>query len=278
MKLKHIAVITLSALSFSVTLMAQDRGDKDPFVEGSESRKIPPAHQNEIEGGSMTVLFEMFSLPLQEAAQLIRSDKTDTQIYESLVKSSKQEAFVLMRGRSGDKFMTEAVHEHIYPTTYEPPELPETLGVQIVSAKVLKNEEEGVTEVNKPEVPETEKLSKAPSPELLSQIATPATPSAFETRNTGLMVEIEPIVRNDKKTVEVRIMPSFVHLLGTTTSGQGLAEAKMPHFETQRLKTAYTARVGRPYLLGTMNRSPFSKLEGADKIWFAMVTVKPVKQ
>jgi general secretion pathway protein D len=72
--------------------------------------------------------------------------------------------------RSGQKANIEIIREFIYPTEYEPPELPNTVGATGGIGGGVGGGGAGIFPV------------------------TPATPTAFETRNTGVMLEIEPTI------------------------------------------------------------------------------------
>lgn len=86
--------------------------------------------------------------------------------------------------KNGLKATVEITREFIYPTEFDPPQLPQ----------VSRN-------------------SSAPL------IATPTTPTAFETRKTGVELEVEPIISEDGRTVELTIMPSLTSFEGFVNYG-----------------------------------------------------------
>ncbi|BDS06231.1 hypothetical protein NT6N_12710 [Oceaniferula spumae] len=274
MKLKHITTTTLISLSFAASLMAQSKAD--PFVKSGKPQPAAVANKPVAEeAATHAILFEAFSLPLKDAAELMRSGNTDEQTYQSLVQKGKQEVLVVLRGTSGQKITNEAVREMIYPTEYEAPKVPTTLGVNI---SPMGNK--GVDKSGESSADQTENLSKAPSVKSLEGLKVPVTPSAFETRNVGVTVETEFLLAgNNDGTCDLIIAPEFINHIGESVAGQGVAETTMPVFETQRLQTNVTLNIGKPYLLGTMNRPPSSKLDGdlPNRVWFATVTVRPVK-
>src|SRR5690606_34434298 len=77
--------------------------------------------------------------------------------------------------RSGQKATIEVIREFIYPTEYEPPELPTSVGSSTVGGLGIGG---GLTGAGS--------TSSFP--------VTPATPTAFETKNTGVTLEIEPTI------------------------------------------------------------------------------------
>lgn len=52
-----------------------------------------------------------------------------------------------------------------------------------------------------------------------SQIATPTTPTAFEMRKTGVLVDVEPIISDDGRTVELTIAPELTDFEGFVNYG-----------------------------------------------------------
>ena len=181
-----------------------------------------------------------------------------------------QETLTVIRSRSGEKASSESITEFAYPTKFAPPELPNNVGVAIT------------TPVGKDQpipLADATKLKNAPSLDSLSGIKTPATPTRFETRNFGTIVEYQARLDAETNLVDLRISQELVTFSGYTKSGQGLSLTKMPEFETQSLFTAINAHVGQPFLLGTLNRPSISKLDpdSANKVFYAFVTVRLVK-
>ncbi|MEM9018811.1 MAG: type II and III secretion system protein, partial [Verrucomicrobiota bacterium] len=90
----------------------------------------------------------------------------------------------------------EQVREFIYPTEYDPPELPNEIGgfVDIGGTRFL-GEFSGIFP------------------------ATPATPTAFETRNLGAVIEVEPTVGADNLTIGLNIVADFSEFSGFINYG-----------------------------------------------------------
>lgn len=87
----------------------------------------------------------------------------------------------------------EQVREFIYPTEYDPPELPNQVGGVINGV---------LTTVDPDSIP-----------------VTPATPTAFETRSLGKIIEVEPTVSQDNQTVNVNITLDFSEFAGFINYG-----------------------------------------------------------
>ena len=261
MKIQSFIITSLAIAS----LNGQEK-PADPYRE----TKATPTVAEPSEAQNISICYETFSLPLAMAAKLQREQLSDSDLYTRIVtavekQTAHQETFTILRAKSGQKAISESISEQIYPTEYEPPELPNSLGVSIVPP--------AVKDVPTP-VPDTEKLKDAPDLKSFDGVKTPATPTAFQTRNTGLTFEIEPTLAETGKIMDLRIVPGHVALVGHTASGQGLSTVEMPVFENQRLNTASTLHINQPFLLGTINRPPNSKLDpdSANRVWFAFVT------
>ncbi len=206
---------------------------------------------------NLSIRFELFSMPTLEAAKMMRVSPSDIDTYNHLATEGRQEAVTVITGRSGAKISSESVSEHIYPTEYIPAKLPDTICIhhgkdQDGKKDDLKN---------------------------LAEIATPATARAFETRSLGLILQVEATLGSKWKWCDMRVRAEMVSHVGEIKYGNGLGTTTLPKFETQRISNASTCEIGKPRLLGTMSKPPFSeKGEGLqDRVWFAMMTVTLVK-
>jgi hypothetical protein len=270
--MKPNTCIVLAALLGFPVLSAQTpppAARQDPYV-------APPPAAGEAAAAeaprNLSLRVEDFSLDLATAAELVRADLGDEELYRRLIamvgkKEARQESMTVIRTRSGNKALGEGILETLYATEYEPPELPNTVGVSISPPKPADGPAPDV-------VPETDKLEQAVKASQLGDLRTPATPTSFECRNSGRSIEVEPTASADWQTIDLRISTDNVLHAGTTKHGQGLSLVEMPEFERQHIITAVTVIPGQPFLLGTVNRPPNSKLDAdaANRIWFAFVT------
>ncbi len=262
MKIQSLLITTALAVT---SLHAQEK-PADPYRE----TKAGPAAAEPSEARNISICYETFSLPLAMAAKIQREQLSDSDLYTRILaavekQTARQETFTVLRSKSGQKAIAESISEQIYPTEYEPPELPNSVGVAIVPP--------AVKDVPTP-VPDTEKLKDARDVGSYNGIQTPATPTSFQTRNIGVTFEIEPTLDETGKILDVSVFPGHVALVGHTAAGQGLSAIEMPVFETQSLHTASTLHINQPFLLGTVNRPPNSKVDpdSANRVWFAFVT------
>lgn len=147
--------------------------------------------------------------------------------------------------RSGQAATVSVVREFLYPTEYEPPELPNSVfGLSGGSFPV-----------------------------------TPATPTAFQKKDLGIMLEVMPTVTADKRFVEIELNPSVTDLdgfvnLGSPINAPGSDEVGnpttleitrnailMPVFSTQRTKTNLTVADGATVVIGGMIQEKIENVE-----------------
>jgi general secretion pathway protein D len=151
--------------------------------------------------------------------------------------------------RSGQKATIEIIREFIYPTEYEPPE-PGEGGDGDNSGG--------------------------------STVVTPATPTAFETRNTGVTLEIEPTIGENDFMIDLRFVPEIVEFEGFINYGSpifsvgrtaiGTASSvlltenriEMPVFSTRRVNTSLTIYDGYTVAVGGLMREDVQNVE--DKV------------
>jgi len=165
--------------------------------------------------------------------------------------------------RSGERAKIEVIREMIYPTEYEPPELPTSVGQDPFNNNLL------------------DPTLGSPAPPISP--TTPAHPTAFETRNVGVTLEVEPRVGPNKKMIEVSINPELVEFEGFVNYGTPITTGStdllgrhtrtpitpnsilMPVFKTTRLKNqTITIQDGATIVLGGLMTSSKNKIE--DKV------------
>lgn len=227
-------------------------------------------HAQEAVPKNISVCYETFSLPLAMAAGLQREQLADPELYERLTAAVakdtvRQETLTVMRCLSSRSSTDESISEQIYPTEFVPARSPDP-----VTASATSSSAKG----GQGPVPDSGKARIAENPSVPDGLTVPAVPKAFDTRNTGATLEMEPTLSDDEKFVHLRIVPEHVTAVGRTSFGQGIAATETPVFEAQRTNTAVTLRVNRPFLLSTMNRPPVSQVDpgSADRVWFAFIT------
>lgn len=249
----------------------------DPFGSGAGHPAIRSKPKSVSPGIDLSVRYETFSLDLKAAAKLMRANLNDTELYAKLAEAEEgtQESLTVIRVKSGLRGTAESIAEHIYPTEYDPGSLPQSVGIQLPPKSTAKGE----NAVEGPGEPDPKTPSGAVEIDGLSQLAISASPTAYDTRNIGLTVEVEATMPFPDGLIELHIAPEHVDWVGTSVWGTGVSAQEMPEFESRRLTTSTNVRAGVPRMLGTVNRPPASKVEGdaGKHVWFAFVTVTPVK-
>lgn len=186
---------------------------------------------------------------------------TDPQ-FQVMIRALKQKKGVdllsapSVMARGGERAKIEVIREFIYPTEYDPPEIPNQFGGGISTLGT------GQTGGAFP--------------------VTPATPTAFETRNTGVTLEVDPVLGGDNFTINLNLAPEVVEFDGfinygspiqtTATNALGFSEPvvitenriEMPVFNTRKVTTSVTIWDGQTVALGGLIREDIQDIE--DKI------------
>jgi len=179
------------------------------------------------------------------------------QVQEMVVrKEAKVIETQLTTGSNGQKATTESVAELIYPTEYEPPELP--CG-------------QSPTLAGNPPAAAQAGIREGAGPSAVI-------PTAFDTRNCGSTLETESVASADGKSVTVSLTPELVWHTGNTSwldlkdaLGNG-SKVEMPGFYSLRFKTQLSCVNGR-YLMAAV-LSPKDEKGITDSSRKVMVFVK----
>jgi general secretion pathway protein D len=158
--------------------------------------------------------------------------------------------------KSGQRAIVEVVREFRYPKTYTAPQVPSigtttTAGSQVVPV-----------------------------------VVTPTTPQDWETRNTGVTLEVEPIVGGDATTIDLNLVPQVVEFegfinygspinaIGVNTIGGAITTSvpveltanviNQPVFSTRKVTTSVSVYDGQTVVLGGLMREDVQKTE--DKV------------
>ncbi len=160
--------------------------------------------------------------------------------------------------RSGEKATIEIIREFIYPTEYEPPELPNSVGGGF-------NGGGGILGGSNNSFP-----------------VTPATPTSFETRNTGITLEILPNIGANDFVIDLNFAPEIVEFEGFVNYGSPIQSPstnligqpttvtvtenriEMPVFSKRSVSTALTIFDGYTVAVGGLMREDVQNVE--DKV------------
>jgi general secretion pathway protein D len=167
--------------------------------------------------------------------------------------------------KSGQRAVIEIVREFRYPTQFDPPQIPQTVG-----SVTTRSDTGGIIPLGG--------ASSVP--------VTPTTPTHFETRNTGVTLEVEPVVGPDGVTIDLNLVPQVVEFEGFINYGSpilapsssflntvtgGLISSpqsvltpnviNQPIFSTRKVTTSVSVWDGQTVVLGGLMREDVQKTE-----------------
>ncbi|MDB6137360.1 MAG: hypothetical protein JWO94_432, partial [Verrucomicrobiaceae bacterium] len=144
---------------------------------------------------------------------------TDPQ-FQTAVRSLSQSKGVdlvaapMITAKSGQKSSVRVVREFPYPTEFDPPQIPQNFGGGSSGGTLILINANGLV------------TSNAGGSGAMP--ITPTTPTAFATKEVGIILEVEPVISGDGRTVELSLTPSDIEFEGfidygspITTSGHG---------------------------------------------------------
>ena len=162
--------------------------------------------------------------------------------------------------KSGQRAVIEVVRELRYPRTYTQPQVPSissTTGTTVIGG-----------------------ASTVPV------VVTPTTPQDWETRNTGVTLEVEPVVGGDSTTIDLNLVPQVVEFegfinygspinaIGVNTLAGAISTSvpveltpnviNQPVFSTRKVTTSVSVWDGQTVVLGGLMREDVQKTE--DKV------------
>jgi len=169
----------------------------DALIQESNSGFSPPSRRapgvlsllaNNVSGGQIEML--MRGLDQKKSTDLMTQPATVT--------------------RSGQTSKIEVIREFIYPTEYEPPELPNVVGgdvfVDIGTGNVV-GQSTPITPV------------------------TPAMPTSFDKRDVGVVLEVNPIVSADRRYIELSLKPEVINFDGFVNYGTPISGGASSSFD-----------------------------------------------
>lgn len=153
--------------------------------------------------------------------------------------------------KSGQRAVIEVVVEFRYPTEFEPPRVPNITAVGFVGGGGIVGGGLGQT------------TAPGYTP------VTPTTPTTFETRNTGVTLEVEPTVGSDGETIDLNLSPQVVEFDGFVNYGSPIYGPPTPIFNP--LPPFQLIGEGNPQVLtaNTINQPVFDtrKVTTSVSVW-----------
>ncbi|MEO6872133.1 MAG: Amuc_1098 family type IV pilus outer membrane protein [Chthoniobacterales bacterium] len=158
--------------------------------------------------------------------------------------------------KSGQRAVIEIVREFRYPTQFNPPQIPQTFNP-----------------------PSQQSILPGQASQGTSFPVTPTTPTAFETRNTGVTLEVEPVVGPDGVTIDLNLVPQVVEFEGFinygspiqtfSTNALGMSQTQIltpnvinqPIFNSRKVTTSVSVWDGQTVVLGGLMREDVQKTE-----------------
>ncbi len=165
--------------------------------------------------------------------------------------------------KSGQRAVIEIVREFRYPTQFDPPKIPDSVGSNVGGNLGALDPVTGLFSGGS--------VNSFP--------VTPTTPTSFETRNTGVTLEVEPVVGPDGVTIDLNLVPQVVEFEGfinygspiqTTTAGpMGVPitavitpnTINQPIFNSRKVTTSVSVWDGQTVVLGGLMREDVQKTE-----------------
>jgi general secretion pathway protein D len=162
--------------------------------------------------------------------------------------------------KSGQRAIIEVIRELRYPRTYTQPQVPSissSTGTNFLTTTAA----------------------------VVPVVVTPTTPQDWETRNTGVTLEVEPVVGGDATTIDLNLIPQVVEFEGfinygspinavgvNTVAGISVSQPveltpniiNQPVFSTRKVTTSVSVYDGQTVVLGGLMREDVQKTE--DKV------------
>lgn len=215
------------AVSLAVFLAASSSATSQEEVPFDPLGREPTAEMEK----QMQIQIEWIELDAAEATKMLMpADPTKPKLHRSSnagpLRKALQEIIdkgeatlvesTMVTARSGQRAKVESIHEFIYPTEYS-------------TGEIL-------------------------NPAEATPVQVPPQPTAFETRNVGVTLEVDPVLGADERVIDLNMAPELVYLAGMPTwgshrSGGGKVEVKMPSFYTVKVTTQVTVIAGEYVLV-----------------------------
>ena len=146
--------------------------------------------------------------------------------------------------KSGQRATIEIIREFRYPTQFNPPQIPTSIGSTGGSSL-------------------TGGSSKTTIP------ITPTTPTEFETRNTGVTLEVEPVIGPDGATIDLNLVPQVVEFEGFINYGSPIMSEASPSTLDSVTGLFTAAQAATVLTANTINQPIFStrKVTTSVSVW-----------
>ena len=230
----------------------------DPFAEGDLENERPSTEEG-IEDWTpknLAVLVEYIAVDHRDLTKLLRKcrhDVTDVRLRELVGEmmdggSAEVVEITQLVTRNGQPTQSESIVEIIYATEHDPAELPQKLNGPIANT---------------------------------DRLVTPATPTAFSTRNVGLTVKVTTQLGPARQFIDLDFLSEVVKHEEDGVSGQRESKVSHPYFYTMRVITSIVVPVNTSTLVGVHTPSEEFQRMKREKVFSGkrlMVFVRAVAQ
>ena len=225
--MKHPARLLAFLASLALTM---------PPVFSQEAAAVPPPNiQFELQVVTLPELLAMELIPDLLDKNKIEAANTPLQ---KLLREGKAKlaGWLILTTKSGQRAVAEAIEEVRFPTQFDPGQV----------AVTVQTPDPGAAQGD------VIRIKPAIHADALAPV-----PRAFETRNTGVTLEVEPVLAKDGETVDLSLVPQHVRLLGWKAvqikygaHGEEVT-VEQPTFTSHKVTTSLTLKSGQRKLLGS---------------------------
>jgi hypothetical protein len=234
-------------------------------------------------GSTIDLEYSFYSLDRDAARDLLASFpklETSWERLQGLLRENKArfEDFISVKTKSGQRCVAEGVHETRYGAEYALPGVRRTHETKTESS-VKDDKKQAQNAQNTQNSSATNTVTTTVDSATPTSDPTPGAFTAFETRNTGLFVEVEPAVGPDDATVDLNHVVSSVRDLGSLdTTGAAAHVPAQPVFESRKITTSITSIIGSHALVGTLSKPGADGVNGRvddGRTWLVFLRVMP---
>jgi hypothetical protein len=225
-----------------------------PPAKPQPKPKAPAKQGNEQVTPPVELQYSCYSLDRATAREILLSTAPMNVPWEKVTalvaeKKARLEHITTIKTKSGQRAVVEEIQEVRYMTEYQPEHhttLTETTTRTVTNQVGEAKPKSDSTSTSTEHITTTR---TDPNSEVI-----PGQASAFETRNAGVTVEVEPVVGPDLLTIDLNHVVQSVKLVGPLkVTGTATQYPPSPLFETAKVTTSQSVQVGLPILVSTLN-------------------------
>lgn len=217
---------------------------------------------------STRATLEVISVDKATAHALLLEQPADAVVHARLTalvdqQQARRETVLATRFRPGNRAVVESADRYIYPTEFDPPQVPQHL---ILANHELLQDLRAGRQTGVGALPAKAGGNTSGGFGLITTLS----PTAFEMTSTGERLELEVAQTNDEFDAELSVV---LRRLSGNVIYNGIPH---PVFEVQSLNTNVHLRPGEPTLVGTLNKplhTGWKDVNTEDRVWLAFLRV-----